>query len=539
MTRANRNLHIWIWGVAAVFIAAAFLLVLVRPGATATAATSGSPTPPIDTAGPVDPTQCAPCHLDLGKVSKPGLTFSHGNHLMVSCDGCHSRMPHNAGATDSVPMEVCYACHGVKHGPQGELATSDCTKCHTSSFNLVPADHQPQKAYAGKPHADQSKAQGVNGCMMCHTASKDCDPCHVQQKVKIAPLPDAYVPVVTKRPKSPSIKVFPSGPTNMSQCVYCHPDLDRIIPGRLIFAHAQHLQRAYKCEACHPKFGHSAAGPAVPDMMSCYRCHGLQHKGQGMIATEDCGKCHPPEFKLTPADHIKKFIEVDHKARASADPSYCAMCHKTQFCVDCHEGKGTSPNAPKVAVVPTSHRKSSWLKQHGKLYSAKKGDCGACHTDQSCRRCHKTTMPHPPGWIQNHRPEPGVSSADCNICHTDRTACQNCHHSKVQQAELVAANCVRCHPEMRQLPPTSIPNKGFAEHAVHFNVAKQKGRPYRCFECHVTFGTSAASATIALQQGHDLRLCYQCHGALDPFNQKIAPYSGAELCLKCHKELGI
>ena len=48
-------------------------------------------TPTIDTAAPVDQSQCAPCHLDLGSVNQPGLIFSHGNHLMVSCDGCHSQ----------------------------------------------------------------------------------------------------------------------------------------------------------------------------------------------------------------------------------------------------------------------------------------------------------------------------------------------------------------------------------------------------------------------------------------------------------------
>jgi hypothetical protein len=93
---------------------------------------------------------------------------------------------------------------------------------------------------------------------------------------------------------------------------------------------------------------------------------------------------------------------------------------------------------------------------------------------------------------------------------------------------------------MTQQPPTSIANKAFAEHAVHFNVAKKKGRPYRCFDCHVGFGTDAASQQIELQQGHDLRLCYQCHGASDPVtNQQIAPYRGAQLCLRCHTNLNI
>ena len=525
---------------AAVLLAAAFLLVFARASIAADSSLSAFTAPVIDTAAPVtDSLQCAPCHLNLGTVKKPGLIFGHGNHLMISCGGCHSRMPHANGGTDAVPMETCFACHGVRHGPQGPLATAECRKCHTPSFDLTPADHQPAAQFAGKAHADLSRRIGLNRCMMCHSASKDCNDCHARQNVKIPALPDVYVSVIGERPKPASVKIFPSGPTNMAQCQYCHPDLDNIIPGRLIFAHAVHLQRAYKCEACHPKFGHTPDGPAKPDMQSCYRCHGMQHQGQGLIATAVCGKCHPPGFKLMPDNHTKQFAQGDHKVRAGVAPAYCSMCHKTQFCVDCHQGRGSSPNAPATAIIPASHRKSGWQSTHGKLFSAKQGDCGACHDDASCRRCHKTTMPHPPNWIQNHKPEPGVSTKDCNICHADRTACQNCHHQRVATAELVASSCVRCHPEMSQRPPTSIQNKAFAEHAVHFNVAKKKGRPYRCFECHVTFGTSSAAKQVELQQGHDLRLCYQCHGALDPLSNQIAPYRGAQLCLRCHNNLGI
>jgi hypothetical protein len=90
---------------------------------------------------------------------------------------------------------------------------------------------------------------------------------------------------------------------------------------------------------------------------------------------------------------------------------------------------------------------------------------------------------------------------------------------------------------MAQKPATSIKNKAFAEHAVHFDVAKTKGRPYKCYECHVGFGEDSG-ITLA-NAGHDLRLCYGCHGQLDPFNKRIAPYPGAQLCLRCHQNLKI
>jgi len=109
----------------------------------------------------------------------------------------------------------------------------------------------------------------------------------------------------------------------------------------------------------------------------------------------------------------------------------------------------------------------------------------------------------------------------------------------VRNAELIAKNCTPCHDEMKQKPATGIKNKGFAEHAVHFDVAKTKDKPYKCYECHVDFGTSAAAQQLELQQGHDLRLCYDCHGALDPFNRQIAPYKGAALCIRCHTDIGV
>jgi hypothetical protein len=215
------------------------------------------------------------------------------------------------------------------------------------------------------------------------------------------------------------------------------------------------------------------------------------------------------------------------------------MCHETQFCIDCHNGRGKGPNAPKRLVIPEAHTDAKWQGQHGKDYLEGKGMCGVCHDGPSCQECHKTVVPHSPDFIADHRPTNGTSNEDCNICHRDRGSCQECHHQSVKNVELISENCEPCHDEMMQKPATAIQHKGYAEHAVHFNVADEKGKPYKCYECHVSFGTTAAAQKAALQQGHDLRLCYGCHSALDPFNRQIAPYRGAELCLRCHASLNI
>jgi hypothetical protein len=532
------------WGVAAVLIAAAFVLGMASVGD----AVSGDV---IDPGTPIESSQCAPCHLNVAEVKVPGLIFSHGNHLLVSCDGCHSRMPHRDGVTEKVPMEVCFACHGVAHGPQGDLATGKCQDCHTSSFKLRPRNHSA--TWAKKPHAENAKRSGVNSCMMCHEAPKDCDKCHARLKLDIPKMPAGYHSVLTEKPKGPSMKIYPNAPVTMAQCVYCHADLDAITPGRLIFAHSVHIQRNYRCEACHETFSHTGSGIQRPDMQSCYRCHGVYHNGKGLIADgQDCGKCHPKSFELVPADHTRKFRRGDHGKRANSDPAYCAMCHASQFCIGCHRGQKVSPNAPGKAVVPADHKKTKWKAEHGGIFMHGQGSCASCHTGDSCRRCHKTTMPHPVGWSVKHSPEPGVSSSDCNICHKDRSGCQKCHHEKVERGELIAANCTPCHKEMKQQPPTSIKNKTFAEHAVHFSVAKRsavgaapKDEPYTCAECHIGFYLRNTAATrksaggALLDAGHDVRLCYGCHGQLNYQNVQIAPWRGASLCLRCHSDLNL
>ena len=78
--------------------------------------------------------------------------FNHGNHMLYSCDTCHDRFPHRPnGGSDKVPMETCFACHGVQHGPQGELATGKCEDCHTPVSHVEAADaHQGLGAEASR-----------------------------------------------------------------------------------------------------------------------------------------------------------------------------------------------------------------------------------------------------------------------------------------------------------------------------------------------------------------------------------------------------
>lgn len=533
--KSRTTQKVTLWGVAAILLAAAFLF------ATAPLWSGAADEPFIDTAAPIQPEQCAPCHLDISDVDVEGLIFSHGNHLLVACEGCHSRMPHRSDVTERVPMETCFACHGVNHGVQGELASGECADCHTKPADLRPVSHG--LTWAKEPHAEVAAESGVNRCMMCHEAMRDCDTCHAKEAPEVGPMPLVYHPMVTPLPKGPSVKIVTRGEVEMSKCSFCHGGIDDASGERLIFAHADHISKNYRCAACHERFPHTAIGLERPDMLSCYRCHGVNHNSHGQVATEKCEACHPKSFELMPADHTKKFITGEHKERADAEPAYCAMCHKSDYCTGCHRGEKVSPNAPGKQIIPVDHRTNTWQAEHGAGFMGGEGACGSCHTDKSCKRCHKTVMPHPVGWMQDHAPEPGVDADDCDVCHSkDRNTCQSCHHDSVRRTDLVKGACVPCHDEMRQEPATGIKHKMYAEHAVHFNVAESKGRPYRCDDCHLGFGRSQVSMPGAAglpEASHELRLCYGCHGALDFQNRQIAPYRGRELCIRCHTDLNV
>ena len=526
-------------------------MVLVAVAAISTAAFLAVPalqarsvvdSPPIDLTAPVAARNCTPCHAVIGASRNPSVIFKHAAHLTADCSSCHFVNPHEGGKTTAPTMASCFACHGLVHGPTGQIASGECIDCHPDGDTRRPKSHV--KDWKAKPHAAASKTGGVNGCLLCHEPVKDCDTCHEAEKVDVGPMPAIFLRTVPVKADEPPKLIDPDEATTIAQCNFCHPDIDKFEPGRIVFAHDDHLKRDYKCTVCHPRFAHQPTVTDKNSMQDCYRCHGLVHAANGPVATEKCEDCHPKSFELTPVTHTVKFLSGEHNDSAKAGVSYCAMCHKANVCVKCHNG-GTKLANGKVGlkVIPADHRKPQWSSEHGGLFLGQKGDCAVCHDSKSCQQCHQTTMPHPTDWLDVHATRGKLSGEDCRVCHKDRESCQDCHHATVRSAELVAKNCVKCHPEMETEPATDIKVAGLAEHAVHFNVAttadSKKDKPYVCDDCHIGFGSTGIRVDNPLTGPHDMRGCYDCHGALDIKNIRIAPWPGSELCRRCHTDLNL
>jgi hypothetical protein len=360
--------------IATVALAAAATLAFASPLGAANGDTAS-----IVVSAPASTDVCSPCHPIIGTADSDRIIFDHASHLLTSCTACHTTTAHKEGATAVPTMASCFNCHGMFHGKMGELASGECVDCHQPGFPLRPVSHVED--WEAKPHAEASAAAGVNGCILCHEPAKDCDACHTEQRLDLPKMPSIYLSVLPEVQAEATVTVDPTKPVSISQCAYCHSDIDDFQVDGLIFGHTKHLERAFRCEACHERFPHGPNGTAQPPMRGCMRCHGLEHNGSGLVSSGECLKCHTAEFELMPAAHTVEFLSGEHNEPAAQDPAYCAQCHQPTTCVECHNG-GVVLASGTVGekVIPEDHKTVEWQKDHGGLYLEQKGMCVVCHT---------------------------------------------------------------------------------------------------------------------------------------------------------------
>lgn len=464
---------------------------------------------------PITMGQCAPCHENLENYKVPNLRFvNHWKHFSrgIPCDACHYANPHTPNGVMRIPMVICFNCHGLRHGPTGELAPSDCLTCHIQ--RKKPADHTAN--WGPKEHAGGN----TNRCVMCHRDIDFCNKCHKREGERLIEEREyAFQPFQPPKIQLEAV-VNIRLPVQMGDCYPCHKDIEKFEVEGLIFKHEPHFKKGIACRSCHLFYPHQPDKTYRIPMEVCYACHQVTHGAQGVIAPGNCTLCHPAWFsKKKPADHDAKFVSGNHKLRADKDPAYCSMCHSDNFCQKCHLSKN---------VLPDNHRdQKKWLHDHGKD-RGKLDRCDACHSEKYCYDCHRVRpMPHPSQYLADHGQAKIVNSKTCNLCHTDRTFCENCHHYQVANALLKRENCIKCHPEYKKTRFIEIQNRGHMVHAAHFEMTNTP--PFTCDKCHA----------LGYTLGHDyatFQLCKECHGAYR-LGKLIAKWNvdNGELCARCHR----
>lgn len=269
--------------------------------------------------GPVTLSNCSRCHPNLDGFKNPILIFNHWVHFKhgIRCQACHMSFAHGRnGKTARPPMEVCYACHGLRHSSQGLVAPENCDACHPKSFNLMPANHTA--GFRAGAHKKRAKVDLLY-CKMCHLQGF-CQKCHIAKRA----LPSNHKDAVRWRQRHGKQQT----PEELNSCKICHaksfcnqchgtgvPHPENWIK---VHRHASKPAMA-KCEQCHGK------------QEFCQNCH---HSGvwNGLLIKERCVRCHSVYksvvFEIGSKPHA---IHRAHFDMTKTEPFMCKACHNKQY----------------------------------------------------------------------------------------------------------------------------------------------------------------------------------------------------------------
>lgn len=209
-------------------------------------------------------------------------------------------------------------------------------------------------------------------------------------------------------------------------CSECHDPIPTYTPNSrpkvgIAFRHPPHVA-AVACLGCHADHLEppGAEPKAVMDRRRCADCHaerGLDRVEAG------CEACHgKDQKKVEPKSHtaswIKRHGEESRDRDFAAHGEDCGLCHRDQTCVKCHRERR-----------PESHTGLWRVRLHGVAAEWDRDGCKACHETGVCTRCHRTTRPmnHTGGWTQTHGLAAGTTDAGaCRVCH-GASFCAACH----------------------------------------------------------------------------------------------------------------
>jgi len=292
----------------------------------------------IDVTGEVFSDKCTPCHADINETENPKYVFTHGNHITYQCSTCHPTFPHKPEGTELPVMQECFNCHGLRHGPQGVIATGTCTDCHGDNLpDLRPAFHVA--GWSGEGHVAPSLERLNTQCSMCHT-EKQCDDCHAAEGVFWS---------------APEPMIYDAG----SGCLACHGSANLIKASALGIKSFQVVEieasahRELTCPQCHVDFSYGDAEPEtkvwyINAGLSCgqIECHGTDDAetkdnediasiydtsvhgtmiDDGDLTSATCGSCHGGhEIKRLDTEAAKRDLQL-------AGEEMCMACHQERW----------------------------------------------------------------------------------------------------------------------------------------------------------------------------------------------------------------
>jgi len=331
----------------------------------------------IDLGGQVYSENCDPCHGNIANTDNYAseIIFQHGYHQLIACSSCHSRFPHRPEGTEKPTMGGCFDCHGLRHGPMGELATGECEDCHNTPVDrLRPSWHTFD--WAEEPHVKPAEQRLQTECMMCHD-EQSCVECHEEEYVVWEPEDASYT--------------FDSD----TGCLACHGDenLTKTSEGRpksfQVVGVDESAHQDLTCQQCHIDYKYEEGADPTPIWnvnagFACQECHEHEETksvyldsihgteiAAGNMESATCASCH--------GGHYIARLDTDAAQRQLHAAAYriCARCHPDEYesyddyyhgaaykrgafdapaCWDCHGAHDTLPTSDPESLMSEQNR---------------------------------------------------------------------------------------------------------------------------------------------------------------------------------------
>jgi hypothetical protein len=339
---------------------------------------------------------------------------------VLPCSLCHVPAARGSVMLKRPGHDQCRTCHGAEFQNFRILESGFCSQCHRGTGAELLPFPRTRAILSGFSHAHHidskarvDQASGVRAdCTFCHKPGAEvglpthaqCAACHSKAETR----PRLSASVVN------------------SECRGCHAPGEAQVRNAAIesfrdirFSHATHLP---DCTTCHRAVLRSDrfADLPMPVMADCVACH----------KTNDCKSCHADRVHLPavrPASHTASF-RIHHAAEASAADAKCFACHQNvspsakarDQCIECH-----------LVMKPRSHT-ARWKDDlHGQYSAIDRVSCAACHTADSCARCHNelphSHVPLPLFKAGGHARLAMLDQRACMTCHTFQNTCAECH----------------------------------------------------------------------------------------------------------------
>ncbi len=312
------------------------------------------------------------------------------------------------------------------------------------------------------------------------------------------------------------------------KCDPCHGNIAQTknFASSITFKHGYH--QLVQCSACHSRFPHRPEGTERPTMKSCFDCHGLRHGPMGLIATDECQKCHLEDQEdLRPAFHTADWAEKPHVEPSNKElNTRCMMCHDGPFCDDCHVQKDINWTPPTGYYYDSGsgclacHGSDTLFKTSGGVPKSFQvtGVTDSAHQEITCQQCHidyayEEKTPPTKLWNINA----GIACSQCKDHKDPNTEYQqSIHAEEINKGNYESATCASCHG-------------GHYIQRLDTDAAKSllHASAYRvCARCHkeqyVTYNDYYHGA--AYKQGaSDAPSCWDCHES-----HKVLPASDPE-----------